>query len=82
MVGGSGAINGQVMLRGLLEDFEGWAAWGNDEWSYRKVLPYFKKMECDLDIQDDVHGTGGLILCRRRSPGRLFRRPFIKLPWP
>ena len=72
VVGGSGAINGQVMLRGLLEDFEDWAAWGNDEWSYRKVLPYFKKMECDLDIQDDVHGTDGLIPILRRQ----------QEPWP
>ncbi len=67
VVGGSGAINGQVMLRGLLEDFEDWAAWGNDEWSYRKVVPYFKKMERDLDIQDDVHGTDGPIPVLRRQ---------------
>ena len=72
VVGGSGAINGQVMLRGLLEDFEDWAAWGNDEWSYRKVLPYFKKMERDLDIQDDVHGTAGPIPILRRQ----------QEPWP
>lgn len=72
VVGGSGAINGQVMLRGLLEDFESWAAWGNDEWSYRKVLPYFRKMERDLDIQDDVHGTDGPIPILRRQ----------QEPWP
>jgi choline dehydrogenase len=72
VVGGSGAINGQVMLRGLLEDFEDWAAWGNDEWSYRKVVPYFKKMERDLDIHDDVHGTDGPIPILRRQ----------QEPWP
>jgi choline dehydrogenase-like flavoprotein len=70
VVGGSGAINGQVLLRGLLEDFEAWAAWGNDEWSYRKVLPYFRNMETDLDIQDDAHGTTGPmpVLRRHREP--------------
>lgn len=72
VVGGSGAINGQVMLRGLLEDFEDWAARGNDEWSYRKVLPYFRKMETDLDIQDDVHGAAGPIPVLRRQ----------QEPWP
>jgi choline dehydrogenase len=72
VVGGSGAINGQVMLRGLLEDFEDWAAWGNDEWSYRKVVPYFKKMERDLDIHDDVHSTDGPIPILRRH----------QEPWP
>jgi predicted dehydrogenase (TIGR03970 family) len=72
VVGGSGAINGQVMLRGLLEDFESWAAWGNDEWSYRKVLPYFRQLERDLDIQDEVHGTDGPIPILRRQ----------QEPWP
>lgn len=67
VVGGSGAINGQVMVRGLLEDFEDWAARGNDAWSYRNVLPYFRKMERDLDIQDEVHGTNGPIPVLRRQ---------------
>ena len=65
VVGGSGAINGQVMLRGLLEDFESWAAWGNDAWSYRQVLPYFRHMETDLDIHDDLHGANGALYCQR-----------------
>ena len=34
---------------------------GNDEWSYLKVLPYFRKMERDMDIQDDFHGSDGPI---------------------
>jgi len=38
---------------------------GNDEWSYRNVLPYFKKSERDLDIQDEFHGTDGPIPVRR-----------------
>ncbi len=72
VVGGSGAINGQVMLRGLLEDFESWAAWGNDAWSYRQVLPYFRNMETDLDIRDDCHGADGPIPVLRRQ----------QEPWP
>ena len=31
VIGGSGSINGQVFLRGLPEDFENWASWGNEE---------------------------------------------------
>ena len=59
-----------MLLRGLLEDFEAWAAWGNDAWSYRKVLSYFRNMETDLDIQDDSHGTTGPmpVLRRHREP--------------
>ncbi|MCI0798864.1 MAG: GMC family oxidoreductase N-terminal domain-containing protein, partial [Chloroflexi bacterium] len=32
VVGGSSAINGQVLLRGIPEDYDSWAALGNDEW--------------------------------------------------
>ena len=34
VTGGSSAINGQVWFRGIPEDFDEWAAWGNDGWSY------------------------------------------------
>ena len=66
VIGGSGSINGQVFLRGLPEDFDSWASWGNDEWSYLKVLPYFRKVERDLDIRDDFHGSEGPIPISRR----------------
>jgi choline dehydrogenase len=65
VVGGTSAINHQIFLRGPQEDYDGWAALGNDEWSYRKVLPYFKKSEADLDIQDAFHGAAGPIPVRR-----------------
>ena len=57
------------MQRGLPEDFDSWASLGNDEWSYTKVLPYFRKSERDLDIRDDFHGTEGPIPVRRRQSG-------------
>ena len=57
-VGGTSAINGQTFIRGAPEDFDTWAAWGNTEWSYRQVLPYFRKLENDADFRDDFHGTG------------------------
>ena len=59
VTGGSSAINHQILLRGLPEDFDGWAAKGNDEWGYLKTLPYFRKLESDGDIRDDFHGTDG-----------------------
>jgi choline dehydrogenase len=65
VVGGTSAINHQIFLRGPQEVYDGWAALGNDEWSFRKVLPYFRKAERDLDIQDEFHGTDGPIPVRR-----------------
>ena len=61
VTGGSSAINHQIVLRGMPEDFDAWAAAGNEEWSYIKTLPYFRKLESDADIYDDFHGTDGPI---------------------
>jgi choline dehydrogenase len=70
VAGGTSAINHQIFLRGPEEDYDGWAALGNDEWSYRHVLPYFKKSERDLDIRDEFHGTDGPIPVRRHRRQR------------
>jgi choline dehydrogenase-like flavoprotein len=67
VVGGSSAINGQVFLRGVPEDYDGWAAMGNEEWSFLKCLPYFRKLETDTDIRDDFHGFDGPIPVRRHK---------------
>jgi choline dehydrogenase len=73
VTGGGSSINGQAMQRGFPEDFDSWAALGNDEWSYDKVLPFFRKSERDLDIEDNYcHGSDGPIPVRRRQSG----------PWP
>ena len=68
VVGGSSAINGQVFLRGVPEDYDNWASWGNDEWSFVKTLPYFRKLETDTDVKDDFHGFDGPIPVRRHKP--------------
>lgn len=75
VVGGGSSINGQAMQRGFPEDFDAWAALGNEEWSYAKVLPYFRKSEHDLDIANDFHGTDGPMPVRRRQSGP---RPVIQ----
>ena len=65
VVGGSSAINAQIFLRGLPEDYDHWAAAGNGEWAYEKVLPCLKRIEADADFDDDFHGTEGPIPVRR-----------------
>lgn len=72
VIGGGSSINGQAMQRGFPEDFDSWAALGNDEWSYDKIVPYFRKSERDLDIQDNYcHGSDGPMPVRRRQSGPL-----------
>ncbi len=65
VTGGTSAINGQVFLRGQTHDFDDWAAFGNDEWRYEDVLPFFRNLETDTDFSDDFHGTEGPIICHR-----------------
>lgn len=65
VVGGSSAINTAIALRGTPEDYDDWAALGNDEWSWEKVLPYFRRLENDLDRNGDFHGKSGPIPIRR-----------------
>ena len=67
VLGGSSAINGQTFIRGAPDDFDTWASWGNDEWSYLKVLPYFRRIENDDDFRDDFHGTEGPVPVRRHK---------------
>jgi choline dehydrogenase len=71
VVGGSSSINAQIFLRGLPEDFTHWQKLGNDEWSFKTLLPYFKEIESDLDIHDDFHNDTGPTMVRRFKPNEL-----------
>lgn len=45
VIGGTGAINTMIYMRGNVHDFDHWAELGNEGWSYRDCLPYFQKLE-------------------------------------
>jgi choline dehydrogenase-like flavoprotein len=60
VLGGSGAINGTIYIRGHRTDYDDWAAWGNPGWSYAEVLPYFRKSENNEQFTaSPYHGVGG-----------------------
>ncbi|KAJ6636113.1 Glucose dehydrogenase [FAD, quinone] [Pseudolycoriella hygida] len=64
-VGGTSVINFMLYQRGHRKDFDGWAAAGNDGWSYDEVLPYFLKSE-KVDpmlegMEKEFHGTNGYL---------------------
>ena len=76
VVGGSSAINGQVWFRGIPEDYDDWAALGNEGWGFLDVLPYFRMIETDLDFPgDDFHGSDGPIPVRRYTEDELMASP-------
>lgn len=64
-LGGSSSVNAQIFLRGEPQDYDSWASFGNDQWSYKDCLPFFRKLETDLDFSGDFHGTTGPVRCKR-----------------
>jgi choline dehydrogenase-like flavoprotein len=60
VLGGSSSTNGMVYNRGHYGDYDDWAALGNRGWSYREVLPYFKRSENNETFRSSpFHGVGG-----------------------
>ncbi|MEW1986711.1 mycofactocin dehydrogenase MftG [Pseudarthrobacter oxydans] len=60
ILGGSTAVNGTYFIRARREDFERWSSDGNDEWTWEKVLPFYRKLENDLQYGESaVHGGCG-----------------------
>jgi choline dehydrogenase len=65
VLGGSSSINGMVYVRGNALDFERWESEGAAGWSYRDVLPYFKRAESRAGGGDDYRGADGPLATRR-----------------
>lgn len=59
VLGGSSSINGMVYMRGQPADYDSWRAQGNFGWSYRDVLPYFRRSECNENGADVYRGDKG-----------------------
>src|ERR1700733_4408504 len=59
MLGGCSSINAMIYVRGNRADYDGWAGFGCDGWSYDDVLPYFRRSEDNERGEDQFHGAGG-----------------------
>jgi len=65
VLGGGSSINGQMANRGAPTDYAEWVSRGAEGWGWDDVLPYFKKVERDLDFDGPWHGKDGRIPVRR-----------------
>ncbi len=65
IMGGGSSVMGMVALRGTPDDYDEWEALGAKGWGWDDVLPYFRKLETDLDFDGDLHGQGGPTPIRR-----------------
>ncbi|ANN78620.1 GMC family oxidoreductase [Bordetella flabilis] len=69
VMGGGSSINVQSANRGLPRDYDGWAEAGVHGWAWDDVLPYFRKLERDLDFPHHaLHGADGPVAIRRIQP--------------
>jgi choline dehydrogenase len=59
VLGGSSSINGLLYIRGQHEDYDHWRQLGNAGWSFKDVLPYFRRAEDQERGADELHGVGG-----------------------
>ena len=59
-LGGSSVVNGLLYIRGQPADFDDWAGvHGARGWSYREVLPFFKRSERYEGGESEWHGGHG-----------------------
>jgi len=66
VMGGGSSINVQAANRGLPRDYDDWADQGAAGWAWKDVLPYFRKLERDVDYGDSpLHGANGPVAIRR-----------------
>ena len=60
VIGGGSSINAQIYTRGVPADYDAWVRdAGAHGWSYRDVLPYFKRAENNQRYANEYHGYGG-----------------------
>lgn len=65
VIGGGSTVMGMVALRGTPDDYAEWEALGARGWGWKDVLPYYLKLENDLDFGGALHGKSGPITIRR-----------------
>jgi 5-(hydroxymethyl)furfural/furfural oxidase len=65
IMGGGSSVMGMVAYRGTPDDYAEWEAHGATGWGWNDVLPYYRKLEHDLDFGGEQHGKDGPVPIRR-----------------
>ena len=69
LVGGTSMVNATIAARGAPFDYDRWAAMGNPGWAWADLLPYFIRIETDVDFGDQpIHGDKGPLVIQRYRP--------------
>jgi 5-(hydroxymethyl)furfural/furfural oxidase len=65
IMGGGSSVMGMVAYRGAPDDYAEWQSLGAVGWGWDDVLPYYRKLESDLDFDGALHGKDGPVPIRR-----------------
>ena len=68
IMGGGSSVMGMVAYRGTPDDYAEWEAHGAAGWGWNDVLPYYRKLEHEMDFDGEMHGKGGPVPIRRTQP--------------
>lgn len=78
VVGGSSSVNAMMYYRGTPSCYDRWAFDGNSDWTFSRVLPYFRKSENQEHGSSPYHGIAGPVDVsdpRHRAP---FSEAFVE----
>jgi 5-(hydroxymethyl)furfural/furfural oxidase len=68
IMGGGSTVMGMWAVRGMPDDYDEWERQGAIGWGWSDVLPYFRRIETDVDFDGDAHGSEGPLPIRRQQP--------------
>jgi len=72
LLGGSSAVNAVQALRAAPEDFaDHWVKTCGEDWSWQRLLPYYRKLENDPLGPSELHGHDGPLPIRRETREQL-----------
>lgn len=66
VLGGCSSINAMIYMRGQKSDYDHWAELGNSGWSWKEVLPVFKRSENYQHGANEFHGDSGELRVEER----------------
>ena len=71
VLGGGSSVNGMFAHRGLPGDYDEWRALGVEGWGWNDLLPFFRKLEADQDMDGPLHGKSGPLQIRRLNAAHM-----------
>jgi choline dehydrogenase len=77
-LGGCSSTNAMAYVRGNPADYDEWAALGNEGWSYKDLLPLFKKSERNHDFEGEYYGKEGPLHVKLADEPHWLGKHFIK----